>query len=250
VKNFLVFILLFFVGQSVLSQRISFGFNGAFTAFQRTTLPDNFIFPEHSYFIYYTANEKDDLPVHDQKFSGYSVGLNLNVDYKRFIFISEFTLGTNTIKIPVLFPSPISESVDGDSWSTFKITKNYFNLPLLISYKLNRKANGPFLIGGMQYSFCSFSEADFLDTELTSGISIFLSDTEMYNVLYNEWNYGSMILGAGLKKDNSFYSVRFSQRIGKDLSKYPLARYFQIDLQYSKTLNFQRLKKGYHIYLD
>ena len=232
------------------AQRISTGFNFSTTVFHKTTLPDYYIFPEHSYFIYYTINDKSYLPEHNQALNGISLGLNLNVDYKRFMLISEFNLGYTSIKLPVLYPTQLGADLD-EQWSSFHFTKLSFNIPVLLSYKLSRKANGLFLVGGIQYSFLSWTEDNsFGDLDISSGISLFLSDTEMYGVLYNEFNYASVILGAGYKRKNNSYSIRYSQRFGGNLSEYPLARYFQLDLNYSKTLNFQRLKKGYHLYLD
>lgn len=245
-----LYCLLLFSIHTGYTQRLSTGFNLAFCGYHRTTLPDNFIFPPHSYFIYYTANEKEGLPIHNQKFNGLFGGLNLSLDYKRWMLTAEINFGSTSIKIPTLYPSPLGELLD-NNWSTFVINKSYISFPLLISYKLTRKANGPFLIGGAQYGLYSFKEDNHdLDSDISDGVSLFLADTEMYGVIYNEWNYASLIAGVGLKKNNNYYSVRYTQRLNIATEKFPMAKFFQFDVVWSKSLNFQKLKKGYHIYLE
>ena len=108
-----------------IAQRLSTGFNLGFCGYHRTTLPDNFLFPPHSYFIYYTANEKKGLPIHHQSFNGLFGGLNLSLDYKRWMLTAEFNFGNTTINIPTLYPSPLGELIE-NTWSTFVIKKNYF----------------------------------------------------------------------------------------------------------------------------
>ncbi len=244
-------IILLFLGNTVFSQRISTGFTLGLTVFQDVKFDDNFIFPQNSYFIYYTGNdEKDDLPEYRNWVSGASTGININVDYKRWMLTLEPKGTFQSIKIPVLYPTPLGNLLDGN-WSTFKVAKTSWALPALVSFKLTSKANGPFIIGGLQYEFNFYSEKNKeLDSNVSDGISVFISDKEMYGVLYNENNYYSYIVGVGLKVKDKYSSIRMVKRFGGDLNLYPEADYVQIEWVLSRTLNFQKLRKGHVIYTD
>ena len=246
-KNTIAILFVLSLHVSSKAQRLSTGFLFGTPAFHQTKFESNYLFPEHSYFTYITGNEEGD-PVHNQRFNGLSAGVSVNVDYKRWMISTEFVFSNGKIKIPILYPATVS----GDNqWSTFEILKSGFHLPVYLSYKLTSKANGPYAIGGIQYSALSFSENPIhIDQDISAALLFQLTDTEMYNIIYNEYNYFSAIAGLGYKRNNSYYSVRFIKRVGGDLSKYPIGRFLQVDFVYSKLLNFQKLKKGYHLYLD
>jgi hypothetical protein len=53
-----------------------------------------------------------------------------------------------------------------------------------------------------------------------------------------------------VKKNDRYVSLRYSQRILASASELPTARMYQLDLVWAKMLNFQKLRKGYKIYLE
>ena len=243
---------LLLTGLTLQAQRLSLGFTLSTPAYHRLELPDQFIFPQHSYFIYYVGNpKKDHKPVRERTLNGFSYGLNLGVDYKRFMFTLEVQNAFTTIKLPAHYRSPLGELLE-DSWSTFNVKSSAMVVPMIVSCRLNRKANGPFILGGLQYTFFNtYNEPnDGLNSEISGGINLFIADTEMYDVLYNEFSYWSYVAGIGYKRNDSYWSIRCHQRLNNKPEEMPLARYFQADLVYTRTLNFQKLRKGHIIYTD
>ena len=240
--------------QLSLAQRFSTGINISTIAFQRTTLPNNFIYSQNSYYVYYTANEdKDYEPVFNHYFNGFSGGININVDYKRFMLKYEFTMGFSNTKLKVLYPTPFLPDLIESDWSTFMMKRTAFQNNLILSTKLNKKTNGTFLLTGVQYTHDTYQEADKfdLDHDISGGIYLFISDNELYGTLYNNTNgYFKGIIGLGIKRDNNYYSARYLKRMFSAEADYPLARYHQFEISYTRTLTFQNLSKGYAIYIE
>ncbi len=251
-KMIQLFIIIILLSSTFFGQRLSTGFSIGTVANQHIVLPNNFIYPQNSYFIYYTFNEKKDYqPIFNKPISGWIAGFNVNVDYKRFMLTTELMGATSTIKLPLLYPSGLGGLLD-DNWSTFETNKLSLQLNVLGNIKLNSKANGPFLQVGSQFSINSFSEVrGTLDTDISDAVWLYISDYEMYGILYtNKRTWMNGIVGVGYKVNDRYYTLRYTQRILGKPEDYPLAKISQFDLMVSQTLNFQKLKKGYKIYLD
>jgi hypothetical protein len=243
----LLFMGVFLASPATFSQRFSAGYHYGFSAMHRTILPGNYIFPPYSYFIYHTANsKKDGAPIWDNSLNGYALGFNFNLDYKRFTLTSELTIGQRKTKIPLTYPMIAAT----EQTSTFRTTEIYFSTPLLLTYKVTRKANGPFIMAGVKYNFITTTEENSFTDDMDLALQPYLTDVELYGVIWNEWNYPSFIVGAGIERFNNYISIRLSRRFGGELWKYPTARFFTVDLQVSKSVSFQSLKKGYHIFID
>lgn len=250
----LTLLILSFFAHKSYAQRFSTGINFSTIAYQKTSLPDNFIYSQNSYYVYYTANEKkDNEPVFNQFFNGLSGGLNANVDYKRFMLKYEFSFGYSNIKIPVLYPTPFLPDLVESDWSTFVLKRSAFKHNLLISTKINNKTDGAYLLTGLQYTFDYYKEQDKfnLDADISSGIYLYISNNELYGTLYNNNNsYFKGIIGLGIKRKNNYYSIRYLKRVFGQNDNYPLANYQQIEMTFTKTLTFQNLRRGYAIYIE
>jgi hypothetical protein len=234
------------------AQRISTGAIIGTNGFFQTRLPSNYLFPENSYYVYYTANDGEEkLPIHNQYANGFNGGIKVGLDYKRFNFWSEITGSNVNINVPVLYPTDLGILLE-DAWSTMQVDKYSINFNQLLTVKLTDKANGPYALVGMQYAASRFSEEQLtLNSDISSGNSLFLSRNEMYGILYtNRDNYWNAILGAGYKHNERYWGVRYIQQLTTDAEALPLARYYQVQVVVSQMLNFQKLKKGHKIYIE
>jgi hypothetical protein len=250
--KFAVLTLVFLCIFQLQAQRLSTGFTAGVLANQHISLPNNYLYPRNSYFIYYTGNEKKDgKPIYNKPISGFIVGLTINIDYKRLTFVTELNGALTTIKLPAYYPSGLG-SIIGGNWSNFETKKSSLLINTLLNYKVTNRANGPFLQAGLQYSANQHKEVrGTLDTDIADAVWLYISEYEMYGILYtNQQNWWNGIAGIGLKMNDHYYAIRYSQRILGKKEDYPLARYNQIDFMYSRVLNFQKLRKGYKIYLD
>lgn len=243
--------IFFLVLHNTYAQRISTGITIGSPAIHRTTLPDNYLFPTNSYFIYYTANsDKEDKPVFDQYFNGLNGGVNINLDYKRWMLSTEFLAGQTTIRLPILYLSYLGTALE-DNWSTMEVVNTQFQANLLLNVRLNTKGNGAFCQGGMQFARNNYNEkSDGLDANISSSISLWISDYEMYKTLYsNNLNKINTLIGLGYKYNDTYTSLRYTHQLSNDTNN-PLAKYFRIDAVHARTLNFQKLKKGHKIYVE
>jgi hypothetical protein len=231
------------------AQRLSLGFNLQTTAFHNTTLADPYIFPKSSYFIYYSGNnKKDGKPIHNQYLNGFATGINVNIDYKRFMFTTEWLVASTRLKIPVYYPSSLGSSLDEDHFD-MTVSQGSISLGLIGLVKLTTKANGPFATAGFEFSKNQFTEIH--DDNYPFLMTLYATKKEMYGTLYNEESlYKKAIVGIGVKKNDRYVSLRYSQRILASASELPTARMYQLDLVWAKMLNFQKLRKGYKIYLE
>ena len=163
---------------------------------------------------------------------------------------TEFLFSSTNIRIPLLYPSSLGAMLD-DQWSTFEVNNFAFNSNLLLSVKLLSRANSPFLLGGIQYSLNSYSEDQgTLNSDVSTSLSIFISDNELYGTLYNDnTRYFNLILGFGIQKENNSYSFRYIHRLSKE-EYLPSARFTRVEVVYSFNLVFQKLRKGPKIYID
>ena len=62
--------------------------------------------------------------------------------------------------------------------------------------------------------------------------------------------YFKGIAGMGWRWNDNNLSARFSQKIRGANTDYPSATIYQIDIVFSRILSFQKMRKGYKIYLD
>ncbi|MBR9859846.1 hypothetical protein GYB22_03685 [bacterium] len=247
-----IFIALFLGSFQLSAQRITTGIQIGLNAFHQTEFQSNYLYSQNSYYIYYTGNsDKDDKPIYNQFFNGFHTGFNINVDYKRFMLTSEFTVMRNTIRTPVYFPTYLGGILE-DDWSTYETINSSLNTALLLSVKFFSRANSPFLQFGAQYSVNRYNERqDNLDSEISNGISLFISENEMYGFLYtDDTKYWNAILALGLKNKDRYTSLRYSYRIPEAGAVMPSANLLKLELVHVRTLNFQRLRKGYKIYLE
>ncbi len=247
-RQIVILLLLLFIAQ-LSAQRLSLGYNLQTIAFHNTTLADPYIFPKSSYFIYYAGNnKKDGKPIHNQYFNGLTAGINVNIDYKRFMFTTEWLIGSHKIKVPVYYPSSLGSSLDDDHFD-FTVSQRYVSLGLIGLVKLTTKANGPFVNTGIEFSKNAFTELQ--GEEYPFLMTLYGTQQEMYGTLYNEQSvYKKFILGIGMKKNDRYVSIRYSQRFLATQNQLPSARMYQVDFVLAKMLNFQKLRKGYKIYLE
>lgn len=254
VNIFILFISLCFASYS---QRFSTGLVLGLNGFNRTTLPGNFVFSENSYHLYYASNpDKDGEPVFDQMFNGAFGAISGSIDYKRFMFTTEVGFKTSTIEIPLLYPSDLGVLLD-NQMSNFKTSRNSFIVNALSKIRLSRKANGLFFMFGVQYASNYYNEKNQITDQnlssfddISSALWFYISENELYGTLYNNTqHYLNAITGLGYKKDNWFLSIRYNKRMAKR-EKLPLARFEQIELTLSRVISFQKLRKGYHIYME
>jgi hypothetical protein len=251
-KKFVLFLLFFSSVHHKHAQRLSTGFIAGVVANQHIALPNNYLYPQNSYFIYYTGNEKKDgKPIFNKPFSGFLAGFTINIDYKRFTLVTELNGALTNITLPAYYPSGLG-SIIGGNWSNFKTKKSSFLINTLLNYKITNKANGPFLQLGGQFSFNKHKEVrGTIDTEISDAVWLFISDYEMYGITYtNKQSWFNVVAGLGFKINDHFYTLRYSQRIFGNKEEYPIAQFNQLELLYSRVLNFQKLRKGYKIYLD
>ncbi|MDH5397914.1 MAG: hypothetical protein OEX02_07200 [Cyclobacteriaceae bacterium] len=236
---------------SLQAQRLSGGVTLATHALQNFRLADNYVFPPHSYFVYYTENEKkDEKPVFNQYMKGLMFGINVNLEYKRFLLTSEIRTISTTFTLPLMYPTPLG-SLLSDNWSYFRVVKSGVQLPVLLTVKLTDKANGLYVVLGGQYEWVSYNEPRFsLSDDYSSGILLYLAKSELYGVMYNEHDYFSYIAGLGLKNKNKYTSLRLVKRFGGNKALYPQARFYSVELARTVILNFQKLKKGHVIYIE
>jgi hypothetical protein len=249
------YILLFSYIFNVLlinAQRISTGLNLGTPLFHKTNLNDNFLFPKNSYFIYYTANsDKENKPVWDQYVNGYSVGGNLNVDYKRHMLSLEVLFSSLTYRIPVLYRSYVGALLD-QNWSTLETVKQSMNYNVVYNFKFLTTANGFMGQIGGQYAYTTYFENNKkLESSVSPAINLWLSNNEFYEILYKQNpHHLGVILGLGYKYNNQFLSMRHTIPIYYNITDKPQASFFSIEALYAITLNFQKVKKGHKIYVQ
>ncbi len=245
-----ILVLLFLTSFSnvFLAQRFSTGVMLTTIGYHNLKFADQFVFSPHSYMIYYAGNEKRDFePSYGQTFNGVGIGLNFNVDYKRYMLSLELMAGANSIKTRFIAPTELNENVYGKNTIEFEISKKYTSIGIIGLYKLSTKANGLFVQLGCNVSFTEMEE----ETDFGNFINFGISPYEMYGTLYtNQFIYLNGAAGLGWKLNNSYLSGRFSKRIQNDNFEHPSASIYQIDLVYSKIFSFQKMRKGYKIYLD
>jgi hypothetical protein len=100
----------------------------------------------------------------------------------------------------------------------------------------------------MAVSFNSFFER--LGNYYVAAVTNF-SDNELLNTIYTErFIQYQLITGFGFKLNNSFLSLRNNTRILGKPADYPLARFFELNVVFTQMITFQKLKKGYHLYLE
>jgi hypothetical protein len=244
----ILLIIAFIYITDIRAQRLSLGYHYSIIGYQSTKLKDPYIFSRNSYYIYYAGNSKrDHKGVYGHTFNGASIGLNVNLDYKRYMFTTEFSLGGSTTKIPVYYPSSLGSDLSEDYFK-FDVRQSYMSIGLLGLIKLTTHANGPFIQTGIQYSSNRFSENQ---NDLPFLIQMYTSENEMYRTIYtNQTQYAKGIIGLGTKTNDRYVSLRYTQRILGNPLDYPSAKFYHLDLVWSRTLNFQKLQKGYKIYLD
>jgi hypothetical protein len=249
----LLLIFLLSVCSLFWGQRLSTGFQIGVPVYFETKLPDNWVYPSQSYYIYYTANEKkDDQPIYNQYINGIQLGLNLNLDYKRHMLSLEMGGGFTTIALPLRYPAYIN-TVFGSNYSNFRVTRGFLNSNLIYSYKLLVRANSPFIEVGMQAITNTYKEGDRqdLDRSIAGGISLFVSDYEMNGILYNDINnYFNYVAGVGFTKGNSQFKLRYSNRMFAKEGDLPLASFQQFDFVFNQLLTFQKLRKGHKLFLE
>jgi hypothetical protein len=244
----LIFIVLILTRNSLIAQRFSTGYLISAIGYQNLKYADKFIFSPNSYMIYYAGNEKRDFePSYAQYLNGIGLGLNFNIDYKRYMLSLELQGGATTIKTSLIAPNELNNTVYETNTIDFKIEQVYTSIALLGSYKLSSKANGLFLQLGSNVSFNRFEEKK----DFSNIISFNLSPYELYGTLYSNQNiFFNGLAGLGWKWDNSYLSARFIKRLKKNNDEYPTATIYQIQAVYARTLSFQKLRKGYNIYLE
>ena len=247
-RYILVLMLLTSFSHVMVAQRFSTGVMLTAIGYHNLKFEDRFVFSPHSYMIYYAGNEKRDYePSYGQTFNGVGMGLNFNVDYKRYMLSLEIQGGTSSVKANLIAPSGLTAFVYGTNTVNFKVSTLYTSIGLLGSYKLSAKANGVFIQLGTNLSFNQFEE----EKDVSNSITFNLSPYELYGTLYtNENIYVKGLAGIGWRwKDNNL-SARFSQKIPRANADYPSAKTYQIDMVFSRVLSFQKMRKGYKIYLD
>jgi hypothetical protein len=250
-KKIILILFLLATMQSVFAQRISTGFTLSTPILHTTTLPDNYLFPTNSYFIYYTGNDKkDDKPIYNQYFNGLSGGLNLNVDYKRWMLTTEVLGSQTNIRLPVLYLSYLGSLLE-DNWSTMEVQNTSLQVNLLLNARLSTRSNGAFALVGFQFAQNSYKEkSDDLEADISTALSLWISDYEMYEILYtNDINQLNSIIGLGFKYRDTYSSIRYTLPLTSSTTQ-PLANYFRLDATHSRTLNFQKLRKGHKIYVE
>ena len=245
-----LFLLLFFAQfmNITYSQRFSTGVTCSLIGYQNLKYEDQFVFSPNSYMIYYAGNEKRNYkPAYGQSLNGIGLGFNFNIDYKRYMLNLEFLGGTKTIKTSLIAPSGLNDLVYGTNTVDFKIAQIYTSIGLLGFYKLSTKANGLFIQLGMNVSFNKFEE----EKDMSTIITFNLSPNEMYGALYtNNYTYFNGLAGLGWKWNDTYLSARFSKSLFTNTIDSPSATFYQLDLVLSKLLNFQKMKKGYIIFLE
>ncbi len=232
-----------------LAQRFSTGAVLYTSAYFNTELPSNYICSPNSYLIYYSGNEKrGDRPSYGQAFNILAGGLTFNLDYKRMTLGIEAVGGVRNIKVPVVYPIPLLENIGESTTIPFKVINRFTSLGLVSTTRLNSQNNGPFFQLGMAVSFNSFFER--LGNYYVAAVTNF-SDNELLNTIYTErFIQYQLITGFGFKLNNSFLSLRNNTRILGKPADYPLARFFELNVVFTQMITFQKLKKGYHLYLE
>ncbi len=245
-----ILVLLFLTSFSnvFLAQRFSTGVMLTTIGYHNLKFADQFVFSPHSYMIYYAGNEKRDFePSYGQTFNGVGLGLNFNVDYKRYMLSLEILGGTSSIKANLIAPSGLTDLVYETNTVDFTISQLYTSIGLLGSYKLSAKANGVFIQLGTNLTFDQIQE----EKDVNNSITFNLSPYELYGTLYtNENIYFKGIAGMGWRWNDNNLSARFSQKIRGANTDFPSATIYQIDIVFSRILSFQKMRKGYKIYLD
>ncbi len=246
------FVLTIFLGLNVyvLGQRFSTGVVLSTSAYFNTELPDNYIYSPNSYSIYYSANEKRDFrPSFGQSCNVFIGGLSFNIDYKRVMLGMELGGGFRSIKIPALYPVPLNDITDKSSVIPFTVLNSFSTVGLVLTTRLNAQVNGPFLQVGMATSFNVYREK--YGDDLTPLIQTNLSDNELVNTVYTEqFLHYHLLTGLGWKWNNNYVSLRNNARFLGKQTDYPLARFIELNLVYTRLLTFQKLKRGYHLYME
>jgi hypothetical protein len=234
----------------VAGQRFSTGVVLSTSGYFNTELPENYIYSPNSYLIYYSANEKRDFrPSFGQTCNVWTGGLSFNIDYKRVMLGMELGGGIRSINIPALYPVPLNDVTDKSSVIPFTVLNSFSSVGLILTTRLNAQVNGPFLQLGMSTSFNVYREK--YGDDLSPLINTNLSDNELVNTIYTEqFLHYHLITGLGWKLNNNYISLRNNVRFLGKQSDYPLARFFELNAVYTRLLTFQKLKRGYHLYLE
>lgn len=249
----LAIILLAFTVINSHAQRFSVGYRIGTGILKRVDLKSNVILPENSWFTFYTENEKkDDEPVFDYWGSDYHAGLSFQLDYRAFSLFFDPMVDGGSQKVPLFYYTRLGALLD-QNWTTLIVRRSSFKLPLYLSYKFLKSANGPFILGGLRYSMDSYAEPAKYNLDAFGGINpgvvLYISDYELYNIMYDEHNYWEYMFGFGWKGNNSWLSVRFNNRLpwtAHDIQ----ADIWNIEWTFSQYLNFQKLKKGHKLYIE
>ena len=102
IRNIFILFVILWASEITHAQRVSLGITAGVPAFHRIEFPDQYLNPQNSYLIYYTANgKKDGEPVWDQYVNGIMGGLNFNLDYKRWMLTVEVLGESVNMKVPM-----------------------------------------------------------------------------------------------------------------------------------------------------
>lgn len=181
-----------------------------------------------------------------------SLGLSVALDYKRFVLMSGTQYEIGRTKVEMIPNDPL------DYPNYFIVDRNSLIFPVQLIYKAGRATNFCAIFnGGITYHINWYTERfKYLDDDLDdwsdtgTGYQLYVVPYEMYGILYNEYDFFSVNAGIGLKAKNTYTFLEIDRRIGLDKNKFPVARYFNINISFTKLINFQKLKRGYSIYLD
>lgn len=239
------------IGISGYSQRFSTGYTWKINALNQRKAPQ-YIAPPYSYHIYYSEASE----INFVNSAGF--GLVGSVDYKKFVLFSGVQAEIARLKAHIV-PNN-GTNMDGKinhSSSYFILDRGSLVFPLQLIYKAGAQTKKCFIMSlGISYQINTYKERfnhihlNLMDSELIPGYDYLITEYEMYQVLYNEHNFLTFNAGIGWKYDNSYTTLELNRRFGFDESKFPQARYLNINLSFIKFLNFQNLHRGYKIYLD
>lgn len=244
VKKYLCVLCLCTLSIIAYSQRLSTGLHFGAGVMEILNRDNYYIFPDptYTYNVYYGPKSLKN------KYSGGSVGGYMQVDYKSFIGGLEVNVAHRRYWLSCYYAIKNNLGIEGQDRVEFEVKQSNTEINLFSGVKLFKRNKNIILYGGAIYTIVSSNDEEGrLNLNSGVGIAPFMGNNEMYNVMYNDFNYWRLMGAVGYSWKNSLLSFRYDYRIntGKAHITHNISG---ISLHYNYILNFQKLKKGHFIY--
>ena len=259
-KVVLIFILIFVISSTGITQRISSGINinapfGGMIHFKQ-----NYYSPQN-YFRIYFVNVPDAEKEKFNRFSlfgfgkwyktiGFGAGYTAKIDYKRFALRLgyQFTFMNTNIKLNQFSDGGDYGAIIIDEYpAEFIIQTFQHRFPLTLSIDLKKKNNSPFVFFGAEYGYI-FTKMETLEYDF----SVFYDRFDipfMYSHYYDNSGSVNILAGYGFKRKRWEWMFSIKTRMDKKKNNLTMSHSL-IDFNMNFYLSYKTIKRKHILFID